>query len=65
MLIRILKKRFDWVFIDTPPVLAVPDAMAISSQTDGMIITTGLETKKQTLKKILKQFRSYKTCFWY
>lgn len=60
MLIRILKKRFDWVFIDTPPVLAVPDAMAISSQTDGMIITTGLETKKQTLKKILKQFRSYK-----
>ena len=35
-----LKEKFDYVFYDTPPVLVVPDALAIASKTEGTILVT-------------------------
>lgn len=58
-LIITLKKKYDWVFIDTPPALAVPDAFMTGLYVDGTVIITGLETSKSNLKKIHKQFKNY------
>ena len=58
-LIQQLKKKFDWVLIDVPPALAVPDALTVGSSVDGMILVTGLETNKAVLRKIYKQFKNY------
>ena len=33
-----LKETFDYVFYDTPPVLVVPDALAIATKTDGAVL---------------------------
>ena len=35
-----LKAEFDYVFYDTPPVLVVPDALALAPKTDGTILVT-------------------------
>lgn len=59
ILIQKLKEQFDWVLIDTPPALAVSDAITTSSYADGVILISGLETTKSTLRKIHKQFSNY------
>lgn len=43
-----LKKNFDYVFIDSPPVLFVTDAQVLSTQVDGfvMIVRAGKTTKR-------------------
>ena len=35
-----LKKQFDYVFYDTPPVLVVPDVIALAPKTEGTILVT-------------------------
>jgi capsular exopolysaccharide synthesis family protein len=37
-LTAVLRKRFDWVLFDAPPVLAMADALVLSSLTDGTIL---------------------------
>lgn len=37
-LIRELRRRFDYILIDSPPVLAITDAGVLSSQVDGVIL---------------------------
>ena len=37
-LIDELKKQFNYVVIDTPPVLLVSDALAVASKTDGTVV---------------------------
>lgn len=58
LLIRELKQRYDWVLVDVPPALAVPDALTVGSSVDGVILVTGLDTNRAVLKKIYKQFKS-------
>jgi capsular exopolysaccharide synthesis family protein len=35
-----LKKQFDYVFYDTPPILVVPDVIALAPKTEGTILVT-------------------------
>lgn len=58
-LIHKLKLKYDRVFIDTPPVLAVPDTFMIGPSIDGVILVTGFEPDKPTLRKIQKQLETY------
>ncbi|MEI7474744.1 MAG: AAA family ATPase [bacterium] len=58
-LIKELKKRYDFVLIDTPPILAVPDAITIGSSIDGLILITGLNIQKSTLKQLKNIFKEH------
>lgn len=43
-LIADLKQKYDFVIIDTPPLLVVSDALAISSETDGTVVVSRHQT---------------------
>ncbi|MEI7473351.1 MAG: Wzz/FepE/Etk N-terminal domain-containing protein [bacterium] len=60
-LIKHLSKTYDWVLIDMPPVAAVPDCITASAAYDGLILMTGIETTKSTIKKVAKMLNDYKT----
>jgi Mrp family chromosome partitioning ATPase len=54
-----LRKQFDYIIIDTPPVLQVTDACSFAAHTDGVVIVTraGQSTKpalKQTIETLEK-----------
>jgi capsular exopolysaccharide synthesis family protein len=57
--INFLKKNFDFVVVDSPPVLGIPDAVGISSHVDEIILCVGVEQVDKTLllrvRKILRQ----------
>lgn len=51
-----LRGRADLVIVDTPPVLHVSDAVALSSQMDGIVVLTRLGVvRKQTLHELARQ----------
>lgn len=54
-LIQELRKSFDHIIIDTPPVLAVTDAILVSAFADGvvLVIRSG-KTTKQNAKKVIR-----------
>jgi polysaccharide biosynthesis transport protein len=54
MLIEYLKKKFDFVLVDTPPMLAVPDAITISQNLDGIVLLCGIKTSRSNLRRIYK-----------
>jgi capsular exopolysaccharide synthesis family protein len=54
-----LKENYDWILLDTPPVLAVSDAIAVGSYTDGIVLITGLDTTKSAIKKVHRLFNNY------
>jgi capsular exopolysaccharide synthesis family protein len=41
------RKEFDYVFIDTPPILAVSDPCIIAPQTDGMMLVIRMQKNKR------------------
>lgn len=48
--IEILKQSFDYLLLDTPPILAVSDALVLSTKVDGMIlIVWGEKTSREAL----------------
>ena len=48
-----LKEGFDYIFIDTPPILAVTDAIVLAPRTDGIIlIIWGGKTPREALKRV-------------
>jgi capsular exopolysaccharide synthesis family protein len=58
-LIAGLKKKFAFIIIDTPPVMAVTDAVALSPFVDGVIlITRAGSTPRQVIKHSLDQLRA-------
>lgn len=51
-LVEMLKKRFDAVIIDTPPVLAVTDAAVLAPHVDGVILVVGAgETRREAAQR--------------
>lgn len=46
-LVRELEQRFDFVLIDTPPMLSVGDAMALTSYVDAVVVVTRLNVLKR------------------
>ncbi len=58
-LIKNLKKNYDWVLVDVPPALAVPDAFMAGLYVDGVVLINGLETNKSVIRKIHRQFKNY------
>jgi len=54
VLIEHLKKKFDFVILDTPPILAVPDSITIAQFVDGLVILCGIKTSRSKLRKIKK-----------
>lgn len=54
-LIKELRKEFDHIIIDTPPVLAVSDAILVSAFADGVILVVRSgKTTKQNAKKVIR-----------
>lgn len=50
-LIEVLKEKYDYVILDTPPVLAVTDAQILSTKVDGTILVVRAEkTKKEAVQ---------------
>ena len=50
--IEIIKQTFDYLLFDTPPILAVSDALALSTKVDGVIlIVQGEKTSREALIK--------------
>ncbi len=55
-LMATLKERYDYIFIDTPPVAAVIDAAIISKHTSGAVIVVRPgSTKKEELMNVVSQ----------
>jgi capsular exopolysaccharide synthesis family protein len=53
-----LREHFDYVFIDSPPVLLVTDAQLLSSQVDGyVIVLRSSKTMKRALQRCLSLMR--------
>ena len=51
-----LKARYDYIFIDTPPVAAVIDAAVISKHTNGAVVVVRPgTTKKEELVNVVSQ----------
>ena len=45
-----LKERYEYIIIDTPPVLAVADAQILAANTDGVVfVVKSLETKREEI----------------
>lgn len=57
-LIEKLRKEYDYIVIDSPPVLTVTDALVISNLADGVVyIASYKKTKKDQAKHGLKQLK--------
>lgn len=56
-----VKQHFDYVFFDTPPLLAVSDALVMGPKTDGVILTVwGGKTSREVLKKAKEKLDQHK-----
>jgi uncharacterized protein involved in exopolysaccharide biosynthesis/Mrp family chromosome partitioning ATPase len=53
-LIEFLKEKFDFVIVDTPPILAVPDSLTVSQYVDGLVILCGIKTSRSKIRRIRK-----------
>ena len=54
-----MKKKYAFIIIDTPPVMAVTDAVALSPFVDGVMLVTRVgSTPRQVVKHSLDQLRA-------
>jgi succinoglycan biosynthesis transport protein ExoP len=59
-----LKAHFDWIIIDTPPVMAVTDAALIAHNASGVIFVVGAEmTSRHAAKRALDQLEQVNAKF--
>ncbi|WP_022926316.1 polysaccharide biosynthesis tyrosine autokinase [Serinicoccus marinus] len=57
-LVETLEERFDYVIIDSPPLLAVTDAAILSTQADGVIVVVGTKlVRRDQLDRALGSLR--------
>ncbi len=60
-LIATLKKNFDFILLDTPPILAVSDTLAMGPMVDGVIIVAKAgETPMPALKQVKQKLDTHK-----
>ena len=53
------KERYDWIIIDSPPSLGLPDASVLATLADGVVIVcSGDKTPRQALGAVTHQLRS-------
>jgi Mrp family chromosome partitioning ATPase len=53
-----LAKRFDVVLVDAPPLLAVGDALALSTKVDAMVVVARLGTQRRQLQELVRQLQN-------
>ena len=54
-----VRSRFDWVLLDTPPILAMADAAVVSPMVEGVVLVIGAETsKKPQVERAIEQVQS-------
>ena len=59
--IRSVKESFDYVFFDSPPLLAVSDALVMGPQIDGVVLTVwGGKTSREALKRTKEKLDQHK-----
>ncbi len=57
-LVKVLRRDFDKVIIDTPPVLNIADGMILAPLADGVVLVINSEkTEKRIIRKINEQFQ--------
>ena len=62
--IATLQEHFDWVVVDTPPVMAVTDAALVAHVVNGVVFVIGCEqTSKHTATAALEQLEAAKARF--
>jgi capsular exopolysaccharide synthesis family protein len=54
--IRLMKEKYDIILFDTPPLLAVTDAAALATETDGVLIIASAGTTKAADLKSISEF---------
>ena len=60
-LIGQLKDNFDFILVDTPPVLAVSDALVLGSRLDGAILVVrGGRTPREALRTAQEKMAAHK-----
>ena len=53
------RKRYDWVIIDSPPSLGLPDACVLATLADGVVVVcSGDKTPRQALASVNDQLRA-------
>jgi capsular exopolysaccharide synthesis family protein len=56
--LMLLRRHFDYVIIDGPPVMPVTDALVISWQVDGVVLVVDGHTSKETAQKARNLLKS-------
>ncbi len=60
-LMDVLKQRYDFVLVDTPPVLPATDALLMAPRTDGVVLVVRSgHTNKKVIKEVVEKFRTAK-----
>jgi capsular exopolysaccharide synthesis family protein len=56
--LQILSKRFDYIIIDSPPILPVTDAVVLSTQVDSVLLVASAgQTARDQLKRSVERLR--------
>jgi capsular exopolysaccharide synthesis family protein len=59
-----LKSHFDWIILDTPPVMAVTDACLVAHRATGVVFVIGAEmTSRHAAKRALDQLEQARAKF--
>jgi len=60
-LMDVLKQRYDFIVVDTPPVLPATDALLMAPRTDGVVLVVRSgHTNKKVIKEVVEKFRTAK-----
>jgi polysaccharide biosynthesis transport protein len=63
-LLASIRERFDWIVIDTPPVMAVTDPNIVASLADGVVFVIGAETTSYRIaRRALQQLEHAHAAF--